>query len=183
MRATENLRAKLPGVLKEFGIRSILDAPCGDFHWMKDFLKGVEVDYTGGDIVRPLVDRSNARFANGRIRFVVLDLTASAFPKADLMICRDCLFHLSFADTRAMIRNFVASDIPYLLTTTHKNPQALPNRDIISGDFRLIDLFSAPFHFPADALARIDDWVAPEPEREMCLWSREQAAMALRRFT
>jgi hypothetical protein len=28
----------------------------------------------------------------------------------------------------------------------------------------------------------IEDWIAPDPERQMCLWSREQILLALRTF-
>jgi hypothetical protein len=31
---TSALRAALPGVLQRLGVRTLLDAPCGDFHWM-----------------------------------------------------------------------------------------------------------------------------------------------------
>jgi hypothetical protein len=95
------------------------------------------------------------------------------------MICRDCLFHLSYADARRVLENFLASGIPYLLTTTHRNDGALVNRDIETGDFRMIDLFEAPFCLPKTPLARIDDWLTPDPEREMCLWSRDQVAHGL----
>ena len=31
---TKNLREQLPNILPQFEIRIMLDAPCGDFHWM-----------------------------------------------------------------------------------------------------------------------------------------------------
>ena len=175
---TERLRKDLPTLFARFSVKSVFDAPCGDFNWMRHVLAQYPVDYVGGDIVLPLIASLNQTYANGRTRFIHIDLTRATFPAADLMICRDCLFHLSYEDTRAVLRNFCASDIAYLLTSTHKNTNS-SNRDIQTGDFRFIDLFSAPYNFPADPLFRIPDWKEPGPEREMCLWSRAQIAAVL----
>jgi hypothetical protein len=182
LRYTENLRKELPAIFLKFGIRRVFDAPCGDFNWMSHLLPEVDVSYVGGDIVKPLILSLEQRFRTDRITFVHIDLISGKFPQADLMICRDCLFHLSYADTRAVLENFIASGIPYLLTTSHKNDGAVVNQDIQTGSFRVMDLFAAPYNFPADPLVRIDDWVAPDPEREMCLWRRDQVASALAAF-
>lgn len=179
---TAGLRQALPALFEKFAVRSMFDAPCGDFNWMRVLLEDVRIDYTGGDIVKTLVDENAARYGGPTRRFVHFDLTRDAFPRADLWFCRDCLFHLSFDDTRRALRRFVDSDIPYVLTTTHKNRDGFVNRDIPTGSYKPMDLFSAPYNFPRDVLYRIDDWVAPFPEREMCLWSRQQIAAALKSF-
>lgn len=177
---TDNLRAHLPGLFEQFKIRSVLDAPCGDFHWMRLVTNQLNIDYTGADIVKPIIESNQSKYANASTRFVQLDITRHPLPPADLMICRDCLFHLSYADVRAALVNFVKSGTPYLLTTTHINNGTFRNHDILTGSFRLIDLFSEPFNLPREPLARIADWIEPHPEREMCLWSSEQIAAALR---
>lgn len=180
---TENLRKELPGLFRMFSVSKVFDAPCGDFNWMRHLLTAVEIKYIGGDIVKPLVDRLNAKYKTDRISFIHFDLVKDIPPNADLMICRDCLFHLSYEDTRAVLKNYLRSNIPYFLTTNYKNINNLfTNNDILTGDFRLIDLFSSPYRFPAEPQLVIDDWVPPEPERQMCLWSREQIANALRDF-
>jgi hypothetical protein len=146
---------------------------------MKDVVRKTDILYVGGDIVSPLVDVLNSKYRSARISFIHIDLTKGPFPKAHLMICRDCLFHLSFADAGLVLRNFAISDIPYLLTSTHIHAQHFQNGDITTGEFRLIDLFSAPYHLPREVLARIEDWQPPYPPREMCLWTREQVSSAL----
>ena len=45
-----------------------------------------------------------------------------------------------------------------------------------------MDLFKAPYSFPSPPLLVIDDWLPPEPERQMCLWSREQVISVLQHF-
>jgi hypothetical protein len=177
--ATELLRSKLPGIFEELKINSIFDAPCGDFSWMKLIFDSSEIKYTGADIVSKLVDNNNSQYANNNISFIKVDITDNEFPKVDLMFCRDCLFHLSFSDISKVLINFVNSDIDYLMTTTHINLTAFENSDIASGDYRKIDLFSEPFGFPRDNIAEVADWLEPEPERKMCVWTRDQIKNSL----
>jgi hypothetical protein len=179
---TANLREKLPALFREYSIKSIFDAPCGDFNWMCELIQTLDIEYTGADIVEPLIDSVNKRHGGQGKKFIHMDIVTSMLPKADLMICRDCLFHLSYADTRAVLKNFVASGTPYILTTTHKNDGTFTNHDIQTGFYRRINLFAPPYALPLTPLARVDDWIAPDPEREMCLWSRDQVAAALQVF-
>jgi SAM-dependent methyltransferase len=174
LRYTENLRNELPKIFDGIAIKSILDAPCGDFNWFPYMLKEYSLDYTGADIVADLVRVNNDQFSDKMTRFVHLDIRRDELPSVDLLFCRDCLFHFSYSDTREFIQNFLRSDIKYLFTTTHINDGSFENQDIGTGDYRLIDLFSHPYNFPRNILAQVDDWYFPEPRREMCLWSREQ---------
>ena len=182
---TENIRKQIPILVSQYSIKKIFDAPCGDFHWMRHLLPELNVDYIGGDVVGSIIDPLNRKFHDQRTSFIQIDLTKSIFPSADLMICRDCLFHLSYADARLLLENFINSDIKYLLTTTHKQKgiyRDFMNRDIQTGDFKLIDLFSSPYNFSDTPLVVIEDWLHPDPERQLCLWSRESVAKALRNF-
>jgi hypothetical protein len=176
---TSNLRNKLPGLFNKFSIRSVFDGPCGDFNWMNYVVEKADIDYIGGDIVLPLIEANRSKYANNKVKFIKIDLTKDELPSTDLMICRDCLFHLSYEDTKLVLNNFVRSNISYLLTTTYENNNSFKNKDIITGHFRSIDLFSPPYNFPKEILFKIDDWVAPEDPRFMCLWSREQVIEAL----
>ena len=72
--------------------------------------------------------------------------TRDPLPRADVLLCRDALVHLSFADIRRVLRNVRASGTAYLLTTTF--PGHAVNEDIVSGDWRLLNLEHAPFAFP-----------------------------------
>lgn len=183
LKYTENLRKELPNLFSKYSIQKVFDAPCGDFNWMSHLLPSVKLEYIGGDIVKPLIENLNSKHKSNNISFVHFDLIKEIPPEVDLMICRDCLFHLSFQDIKSVLENFIKSKSTYLLTTTHKNTgSSFTNRDISTGEFRCIDLFSKPYSFPADPLYVIEDWIAPDPERQMCLWSREQILLALRTF-
>src|SRR5215467_8744490 len=68
---TELLRARLTRLLKDLGVRSILDLPCGDFNWMRlTELPGIE--YIGGDVVSPLIEQNNSLYARPGRKFVRL---------------------------------------------------------------------------------------------------------------
>jgi hypothetical protein len=76
----------------------------------------------------------------------VLDLTRSPLPPADLLLCRDCLVHLSYTDIAEAIDNVRRSTIEYLLTTTFTAESGF--RDIVTGDWRPLNLETPPFSFP-----------------------------------
>jgi hypothetical protein len=182
LECTVNLRRHLPELFAKFDVRSVFDAPCGDFNWMKVVVSECAISYTGADIVRPLIESHIGQYQNEGTQFLHLDITKEAFPKADLWMCRDCLFHLSFEDTLSAFRRFVDSGISYLLTTTHKNPAGIENAEIKSGESRFMDLCGSPYFLPAGVLFRIDDHLDSATPTEMCLWSREQVARGVVKF-
>jgi hypothetical protein len=171
---TKNLREKLPDLISKYNINKILDAPCGDFNWMRFVIEQVQVDYVGADIVQEIITVNNAKYESKTVNFLTLDITVSPLPSADLIICRDCLFHLSFNNISKFIANFLKSNINYILTTSHYSEFVDTNKDIIDGGFRLIDLFAEPFNFPSTPLEQIEDWIPGYPPRRMILWSRRQ---------
>jgi len=169
---TTEIRFLLPSLFREFSIKTLLDAPCGDFNWMKA-VDLSNVGYIGVDIVQPLVDALNQNFSSPDISFVHLDITKDKLPNCDLYLNRDCLFHLSYLDTSRVLSNFLESGCLYFLTTSHENNIGFHNSDIISGGFRLIDLFSPPFSFPKEVLFQISeqgvDGLLP---RSLYMWDR-----------
>jgi hypothetical protein len=172
---TSNLRRELPALIEQFGIKTIFDAPCGDLNWMKEVLAEChEVGYTGGDIVEPLIESNAATYGSrANTRFVNIDIINDTLPAADLMICRDCLFHFSEADIKRFFKNFIASDILALLVTCEETPD--PNRDIETGSYRHTNLLAAPYNFERNYIYAIEDWPFPPPVmRRMYMWSKEQ---------
>ncbi len=145
LRQTEILRQELPRLLARLGVRTVLDAACGDFNWMKELRLDLD-RYIGIDIVRPLVQRNRSRYGDRRHEFLHLDITREQLPRADLILCRDCLGHLSHQDVRAALLNFRETGSTWLLTTTY--PHEGENRDIVSGQWRPLDLERPPFSLP-----------------------------------
>lgn len=145
---------QLIALLDQWHIGSIVDAPCGDVNWMRHVLARRDTLYTGIDIVPELIDRNACAHAAPNRQFLCLDMTRAALPRADLMICRDGLVHLSYADARAAIRNFRRSGSRYLLVTTFIDVRR--NTDTPTGGWRVLNMQAPPFAFPAP-LAVIDE--------------------------
>jgi len=162
-----------------FDIRKIFDAPCGDFNWMRAVKFSNGIEYIGGDIVESLVNKNKEKYSGPNISFINFDIATSRFPVADMWFCRDCLFHLPDEFIFQALRNFCNSDIKLLMMTNHLNTTGFKNTDIKAGDFRLVDFYLEPFGLPTDVLFRVADYVYPYPQREMCVWTREQVASAL----
>lgn len=142
---TEALKVRLPRLLEELNVERLLDLPCGDLSWMKELDFPVNF-YIGADIVPELIEKNRERFGEENRDFRVLDLTSDPLPGADLILCRDCLVHLSFADIARAVRNLKNSSITWMLTTTF--PGCTRNEDIDTGDWRVLNLELPPFHFP-----------------------------------
>ena len=158
---TAILRRELPPLLHEIGARSLLDAPCGDFNWMKDTPLGIE-RYIGVDVVPALIARNQNLYANDERQFLVLDLTRDKLPRVDVILCRDCFIHFSYRHIAAAIRNFKRSGSTYLLTNTY--PHWQQNADIPTGDFRHLNLALPPFNFQPP-LKQIDEKCTEEQEQ------------------
>lgn len=173
--ATIDIRHNLPILVEKFKISSILDAPCGDFNWMKEVLPNLNVNYTGADIVKNLIKINSKKYKSDKINFIHLDITQDALPDNDLIICRDCLFHLHPIDVVKFFINFSKSNIKYLLTSTHINQNNFNNiSKLKAGNFKPIDLFSHPYNLTKDVLYRFDDYIPNHMPREMIMFDREQ---------
>ncbi len=143
---TAGLRRRLPLLLEHLGVRRLLDAPCGDRHWMRGVqLPGIEV--IGVEILAELVAAHRIIEAQANRRFVAADVLSDALPQADAVFCRDLLVHLPFDEIAQVLRRFAATGATWLVTTHFTQPR--PNHDIARGDWRPLHLCGAPFGFPA----------------------------------
>jgi len=150
---TESLREALPDMLLQFNINSMLDIPCGDFHWMK------EIDlpltrYQGADIVKPMIEENKVRYGNEKREFLHLDLLRDPLPKVDAIFCRECLVHLSYADIEKALQNIRKSGASYLFTTHF--PQRKYNEDIVTGKHHSLNFYLPPFSWPQPELEFVE---------------------------
>ncbi len=153
MDRTAAIRRELPALLRELGIESILDIPCGDFYWMKEVDLG-GTNYYGADIVRELIQQNIRQHSAPYRKFLQLNLLEDTLPIADAVLCRECLVHFSFADVMAAVENIRKADAKYLLTTHFPNIES--NTDILTGKHRPLNLCLPPFNWPP-ALDQIDE--------------------------
>ena len=142
---TRTLREDIVALLRGVDATSMLDIPCGDFHWLSQVDLGVT--YTGADIVPAIVESNRQKYTAPNRQFLCLDATTSAFPQVDLIFCRDCLVHLSYANVHKALDNFRVSGSRYLLMTHFSG--LVENYDIADGDWRALNFTLAPFNLPA----------------------------------
>lgn len=152
--STRVLRVELPMALRQLEARVLLDVPCGDFTWV-DHVDLTGIEYIGGDIVPSIVEQNRHAHGSESRRFVVLDLTKDSLPDADVLLCRDCLVHLSYANIRAVLANIARSNIRFLLMTSF--PGRRDNYDVTDGDWRPLDFQAPPFSFPEPRLAIVEN--------------------------
>lgn len=142
---TEALRQELPALLHRLGVRTLVDAPCGDCNWRRH----VEIDldaYIGIDIVPALIEENRRRYQQPNWKFEVADLINDPLPTGDAVLCRDSLIHLSLADIGRALSNIRRSGAKYLLATSHETISV--NTDITTGEWRSVNLRLAPFNLP-----------------------------------
>lgn len=147
LRQTVEVRAAVASVLDRYDIASVTDAGCGDFNWQRHIPKLAErARYLGVDIVRGLVEANRQRHGNQRTTFAHLDITRDPIPRADLILCRDVLVHLTLDQIHVALRHVAANASRYLLATTYPNEPANP--DTHDGHWRPLNLCAPPFHLP-----------------------------------
>ncbi|MFD0860071.1 class I SAM-dependent methyltransferase [Roseovarius aquimarinus] len=189
LEATEALRAALPDLLKRYKVKRFLDAPCGDWFWMQHTKLG-RTHYTGGDISAEVIEAVRAEHGRKNREFVHLDITSDPLPDADMMMCRDCLFHLKWWLRWKFFENFAQSGISFLLTSMHHGTWNKRLRK--NGDFAPFNPCAAPFNFPEplETIAETGEIdLSPEVletsrgrrQRSMGLWSRAQVIEAVER--
>jgi hypothetical protein len=164
---TDHLRKELGSFLERHNIKSMFDAPCGDYGWMSETVLPKDLQYIGGDIVDSLIEKNCQQHPT--VDFRMFDISQDTFPDVDLLFCRDCLIHFSHDDIRLVFENIARSNIKYVLMSSYPN---LNNTNIQTGGFRGINFNRAPYDFET-AIDSIEDWIPGFEPRAMCLWSRE----------
>jgi SAM-dependent methyltransferase len=167
---TALIREDLVRLLVELRVGSVLDAGCGDFNWLR-FADLPVQRYTGIDVVPGLVAANQVRHGRAGREFRLADVTVDRLPRADLILCRDCLVHLPLRDVSRALGNFRRSGATYLLATTFRDHG--PNVDIPIGHWQPLNLERAPFGLPPP-VATIDERCPPDrgdyADKQLALW-------------
>ena len=141
---TREYRAYLEDFIRTHGIRSVVDAGCGDWGFSSAIDWG-EASYLGIDIASDVIDAVREKHETGRIRFQVGDITED-LPAADLLISKDVLQHLS----NELVQEFITNNLrpgkyKWAILTNDRGVGAENNLDTTPGGYRVIDLAAPPF--------------------------------------
>jgi hypothetical protein len=134
-------------IIREWKIKTLNDAPCGDFYWMPLILgRFPRIEYRGFDIVSEMIEWNKQRYPD--YDFQTTDVTINILPQADLIFCKDLILHLRDKDVAATLRNFKRSRSRFLLITNMTGCKNSELNSSLPGDFRHIDLLAEPYNFP-----------------------------------
>ena len=149
---TKKIIVELPILFNKYNIKSLLDAPCGDFNYMQFVYKSVGF-YTGADISDKLIERNKKLFPE--VNFKIMDIKNDKLPDVDCLLCRDIFVHMHYDDIKKSIINIKKSKIKYLLTTTFPETGKIraPNKiltqiNTASLFWQPLNLQQSPLNFP-----------------------------------
>jgi hypothetical protein len=175
LKSTRSIRNELLSFVERRGISSLLDAPCGDFNWMRQLRWPSGFRYVGGDIVSDLIVENRRKYPS--VEFVELDVLQDRLPQVDAWLARDLMIHFPDQAIWTVLNQFKSSSIAYLLATNY--PNNMRNVDIKFGQVRHLNLCAAPFNFPDpyEVLREDDD---PVTGRVIGVWRRSDLVRAQR---
>jgi hypothetical protein len=124
---------QLTKLIKEKRIQTVLDIGCGDFTIMTRVIDQTGISYLGVDLVKPLIDHLNNKFATEKVKFNVLNAVEDTLPQAELVTIRQVLQHLNNQQIQSILAK--VSNFKYALITEHVpvGESVEPNLDKISG--------------------------------------------------
>lgn len=130
---------------------TVCDLGCGDFNVGKEIVPYTK-HYIGIDIVKNLIDFNQSNFKAENLAFQCLDIAVDELPKADCVIIRQVLQHLSNKEVKSVLTKI--ANYSFVIITEHvPSFDFIPNIDIISGQgIRLkkksgLDITAYPFDF------------------------------------
>jgi hypothetical protein len=142
---TANIRVEIPRLLEKLNIKCFIDAPCGDFNWMRH-VDINSINYIGIDIVNEIIIKNTELYGNVSRNFICKNIVTEKLPDAELILIRDCWVHLNNKDIFKCIMNIKQSNIKYLLTTSFTH---LGSNQELTNIWRPLNLYLPPFNLPA----------------------------------
>ena len=142
---TNHLISELKKFFIKNNVKKILDAPCGDCAWIKEIFNN-NIEYTGIDIVKDLVETNKINFNNKNVKFYCKDLTEfKEFNLYDFVLLRDFFIHLPIKSIEKILNNLKNSKCKYFAFNNYEGIEI--NKEISTGQHRKINILKKPFNF------------------------------------
>ncbi|MDO7137495.1 class I SAM-dependent methyltransferase [Algibacter lectus] len=142
---------------------TVCDLGCGDFNIGKQLTQFTK-KYIAADIVERLIQRNKQIYQADNLEFHCLDLAKDKLPKADCIILRQVLQHLSNLEIISVVKKL--KHYKFIILTEHIPLDTfIPNKDIISGQgIRLkqnsgVNLLEAPFNLEVKKETLLDEYI------------------------
>lgn len=151
---TPIIRRQIPELLKKLDAKSVLDAGCGEFYWLKEVNLDFLDFYMGVDIVKEIIDNNTKKYGNEQRSFSVMNIVEEDLPTVDVVLCRDVFQHYGDMDIKRIVANIKLSNSKYLLTSTFRGKKQ--NNDPLNHANQILALVTGigrnleiePFNFP-----------------------------------
>jgi SAM-dependent methyltransferase len=161
---TAPLRQRLEDTFRLLCIRSIVDAGCGDMNWMRRIAYPFE-KYIGIDVVGALVGKLRNEKFSAVYHFQTGNIATDILPKADAILCRDCLVHLPFAAIMETSRLWKLAGFRFVFVTTF--PGRTENLDCEIAGWRPLNMEIAPFNWPKPLLMISEEHPPPFEDKSI----------------
>jgi O-antigen/teichoic acid export membrane protein len=169
---TVTLRRELVKWLGVNQIGSMLDAPCGDYNWMREVVDRSHIQYIGGDIVASIIEHNTSTYSDGkRVAFSRFDVLEDALPNVDFWLCRDLLFHFPNSAIEKVLARAAESNIRFFGASHFKDTQK--HGDISFGGYRPVNLCKSPFNWPEPSFLIFDGDDGAAQDRYLGIWRIE----------
>lgn len=131
--------------IEEKKIKSVVDFGCGDWE-LSRHINWHGAIYIGIDIVKHVIEKNQKLYANHTTFFIHDDGLDLSLPKADLLICKDVLQHLSNDDVLLLLSQIHKFKYCLITNDTDMHTLSSSNADILTGSGRTLDLTQPPFN-------------------------------------
>jgi len=123
-------------------IKSVADLGCGDFIAGENTYNSIKnIEYTGYDVYKDMIDYLNTRYKATRFKFKHLDILQDVeqIHDADLYILKDVLQHWTWDEINRFLASLVKKNFKYILLSNACDIESFPVSDISkTGKFRPI---------------------------------------------
>ena len=164
---TAQIRPYLDMVIESYGIKAIIDVPCGDMHWMP--YVGVIGDsnfcYFGGDVSQIMIEEQREKFSHvDTMRFDVVDVISDGLAGVEgvsetlscavhrggsvLLFMRHLQFHLTIEENLSVLHHieFISNNsaVKYVVLSTYLRGNE-NDEDYLLASGHKINLFQWPY--------------------------------------
>lgn len=156
--ATKNMRAAMKTLFQKYRINSMMDAPCGAFVWTQLFVEDMrrenrEFRYLGVDIVRPVIQKLQIKFADKNwINFSVRNVADVKLPEGfDIILSRDALQHMTEDVACRTLNNYLETNAKYLLIGSYHDVHQKKNSQLRESGSKYfpINVMLPPYSMPS----------------------------------
>lgn len=112
-------------------VQRIVEIGCGDFNVSNNILTKLDentydYEYTGYDVVKPLIERNKSLFGSSKINFIRKDSCVGTIKGGDLLIVRQVMQHLNNNSVKQIVDKF--PNYKFVIFTEHQASEKYGDR-------------------------------------------------------